>query len=97
VCDPSFWRGMFGSHLLYTDDIIVYLLEGHSDVLCRIIAIQMSDNIFNKFIHLCVKCKVEILLSDEFSYDVVVHHTFSCDPGLGCSVLEEELSAHDTF
>jgi hypothetical protein len=40
---------------------------------------------------------VEIFLSDEFSYGVVVHHTFSFDLGLGCSVPHEEFLTHDTF
>jgi hypothetical protein len=52
VYDPSFW-----SHLFYTDDVVVYLLEGHNDVLWRNIARQMPDNGFNRFIHLCIKCK----------------------------------------
>jgi hypothetical protein len=57
VCDPSFWSETFGSYLFYTDDVVVYLLEGHSDVLCRSIAMQMPDNGFNQFFRLCVKCK----------------------------------------
>jgi hypothetical protein len=76
-CDPSFWSETDGSYLLYTDDFVVYLLEGHSEVLCRSISREMPDNGFTRFIRLCVKCRdVEILLSEEFLYDIVVHHTF---------------------
>jgi hypothetical protein len=90
VYGPSFWSGTFGNHLFYTGDVVVYLLKNYSDVLCRCIARQMHDNSFNRFILFCVKYKeVEIF--------PVVHHTFSCDPGSGFSVPEEELSAHDTF
>jgi hypothetical protein len=39
---------------------------------------------------------VEIFLNEEFLYSIVVHHTFSCYSGSGCSV-PEELLAHDTF
>jgi hypothetical protein len=67
VCDSSSWSGTFGSHLLYFDGDVVTLLEGHSDVLCRNIPRQISDNGINRFIRLCVKCKeVEISLSEEF-------------------------------
>jgi hypothetical protein len=49
---------------------------------------QMPDNGFIRFIRLCVKCKkVENFLSEEFLYGAVVHHTFSCNLGSGCSVI----------
>lgn len=48
----------------YTD-VVTYLLEGHNYILCRNIA--RPGNGFNRFIHLCEKCKkVEIFLSREF-------------------------------
>jgi hypothetical protein len=53
--DPSFWSGTFGNHLFYTDDIVVYLLDGHTYVLCRSIARHVPDNGFNQFIRLCIK------------------------------------------
>jgi hypothetical protein len=87
-CDPLFWSGTFGGHLFYTNDIIVYLLEGHSDVLYRNVAVKMPDNGFNRIFHLCVKYKA-IFLSEGFLYGIVVNHTFGCDP--------EEYLAHDTF
>jgi hypothetical protein len=59
VGDPSFWSGTFGGHLFYADDIVAYLLEGHSDVLCRSIGRKMPGNGFNLFIDLC---KVKIML-----------------------------------
>jgi hypothetical protein len=38
----------------------------------------MPDNLFNRFIRLCLKCKeVEIFLTEEFLYGVVVHHTLN--------------------
>jgi hypothetical protein len=46
----------------------------------------MPVNGFNLFIRLCVKCKVEIFLIEEFMYGVVVNHTFNCYPGSSCSV-----------
>jgi hypothetical protein len=40
---------------------------------------------------------VEIFLNEEFLYGVVVHHTFSFDPGSDSSVPQEELPSRDTF
>jgi hypothetical protein len=56
------------------------------------------DNRFNSFISLCVKCKqMEIFLSEELLYGLVVHHTCrSYDPGSDCSV-PEGLLPHDAF
>jgi hypothetical protein len=69
--------GTFDSHLFYTGYSVIYLLEGHSDVLCRITARQIPDN-FIQFIRLYVEGKkVDIFLSEEFLYGVVVHYTFS--------------------
>jgi hypothetical protein len=39
---------------------------------------------------------VEIFLSEEFLYGVIVHRIFSCYPRSGCSV-PEEFPSHDTF
>jgi hypothetical protein len=65
VTPPPFKSGTFGSHLFYTDYVVVYFLEGHSDIICKCIARQMPDNGFNQFICLCVKCKeVEIFLNE---------------------------------
>jgi hypothetical protein len=66
VTPPPYWSGAFGNHLSYTDDVVVCLLEGYSDVLSRIIARQMPDNGFKTFFLLCVKCKeAEIFLNEE--------------------------------
>jgi hypothetical protein len=55
-------------------------LEVYSDVLCRTVARQTPDNVFNRFILLFIKFKeVDVSLSEEFLYDVVVHQTFTCD------------------
>jgi hypothetical protein len=59
VPDPSVCRGTLGSRMFYTDDVIGCLVKGHSDVLCRNIDKQMTDNGFNGFIRLCVKCEME--------------------------------------
>jgi hypothetical protein len=97
ACDLFFWSGSFGSHLFYTDDVVVYFLKGHNDVLCRSINVQMPDNVFNLFVRLCVKCKeVEIFLGEEFLYGIVVHNNFNCYPVSGYNV-PEELPAHETF
>jgi hypothetical protein len=83
--------------LFYADGFIVYFLEGHSDVLCRSTVRQMLNNAFNLFVRLHIKRKeVEIFLSEEFLYGVVVHQAFSCYLSFSCSV-PEELPAHDTF
>jgi hypothetical protein len=64
MCDSSFWSGTFGSHLIYTDGAVVYLVEGHRDVLCRSIDRKMPDKGFNQFVRLSVKYKeVEIFSS----------------------------------
>jgi hypothetical protein len=63
VWDFSFWSGTFSSRLFYADGVVAYLLEGHSDVLCRNIARQMPGNGFDKVSRIFVKCKeVEIFL-----------------------------------
>jgi hypothetical protein len=52
---------------LCQNDVVVYSLEGHSDVPCKIIAREMPDSCFNRLICLCVKCEeAEIFLSEEF-------------------------------
>lgn len=60
------------SHLFYTDDVVVYLQEDNSDVVCRSTAVQTPGNGFNKFIRLYVKCKgMEIFRSEKFLYGII--------------------------
>jgi hypothetical protein len=53
---------------LMTSSISWSILEGHSDVLCRNIARQISDNGLNRFILLCVKCKEVQFFSKRYFY-----------------------------
>jgi hypothetical protein len=83
VCEPSFWIGTFGSHLFYTD-VVVYLLEEHTDILCRNIARQMPDNGFSRFIRLSVKCEEVEIFSQRGMYTLLFWFRVQCSGRTPC-------------